>query len=128
MDGFINWIDLLIKVLNYIAIWGWGIYISYQLTLLAFWPWDDQMQKRRKDSAKTSAFYIWLSLVIINVLFWALEQFGFFDMADESKTKVTNFLQKWVDEMESGNYNAPLGGDSDNDYKNSGWWEAINLR
>lgn len=128
MDWLLNWIDLFIMILNIVAVAWWALYIAGLATLNWLWQWDEQVQKKRVESMKKSGFYIWISLVIIDIIFWVLTQFWFFKMADNSHAKVSNFLQQWVDNIEQGNYTAPLTDDNASDYDNNGWGEAINLR
>jgi putative flippase GtrA len=127
LDWFLSAVNLYLMVGNLLALWGWAIYIFTQFVMNAFWLWDQEAQKKRTDNAKRSAKYIVLSLIVIDLLFGAIHLLNLDDAADSSNSTVSDFLQKWADSIDNWNYNMKVGDNSNSDYKNTNWWDALNF-
>jgi len=127
LDWLLQWINLYIMIGNLVAL-GWGaIFIFSMFVLNAVWLWDEQAQKKRVDRSKSSAKYIALSLIIINVLFGAIHLLWLDAAGDSSNSTVSEFLQQWADQIDSWDYNMKLKDATDSDYKNTNWWDNLNF-
>jgi hypothetical protein len=52
---------------------------------------------------------------------------GLDDAADQSNSRVSEFFQEWADAIESWDYNMKLWENSNQNYKNSNWWDPVNF-
>jgi len=127
LDWLLSAVDLYLLIGNLIAIGFWGLFIFTMFVSNAIWIGDQEAQKRRMDSAKRSAKYIVLSLVVIDIIFGVIHLLDLDNAADSSNSTVSEFLQKWVDNIDSWNYKMRMWENSNTDYKNSNGWDALNF-
>lgn len=118
-DGVLAGIDLIMIVINVVAICGYWVYAGSMFTLNAIGMWDEQAQKQRMKAVKSSGMYLVLSLIIIAVLFGAMKLFNLDGASDAGRSQLWEFLEDSADNIENGNYNFDISDDDGTGYGSS---------